>query len=394
MSIFDRFKKRSNNSLAVWLGSRNEFDTVCGCDYTPLDRNPEVVAACRTVADLISSMTIYLQANTESGDIRIVNELSRKVDINPWSASIRKNWMDSILMTLMLYGKGNSTVLPTFSADGYIEDLEPIAAHRVEYRKADTDVYRVVIDGKPYNPNDVLHFVYNPDKRDPWKGMGVTVYLKDVVKNLAQATKTNYAFMSSKWKPSMVVMVDGLVDEFSSPEGRRRLRAEYLENNEAGAPWMIPANQFKVEQIRPLSLSDLAINDSVQLDKGTVASLIGVPSFALGVGEFDKEEWNNFVNTKIHAIAESIEQELTKKLLLSEKMYWRLNIASLYAYDLQATASVYSDLYTHGIVTGNEVRDKIGMEPKKGLDDLVVLENYIPLGKIGNQSKLNGDADA
>ena len=34
------------------------------------------------------------------------------------------------------------------------------------------------------------------------------------------------------------------------------------------------------------------------------------------------------------------------------------------------------------------MRDKISMSPREGLDDLVILENYIPLDKVGDQLKL------
>lgn len=355
--------------------------------YKSLDKCPEIVTGVKTIADLISSMTIYLMANTENGDKRIKNELSRKVDINPSKWMTRRTWMSSIVMNLLLYGSGNSIVLP-HTWEGLIEDLEPISADRIKFEAKDRG-YNVLIDGVRKSPDNLLHFVYNPDPKWMWKGLGITCYLRDVADNLKQASSTTKAFMESKWKPSVVVKVDALTDEFSDPEGRKRLLEDYVESAEVGEPWLIPAEQFSVDQIRPLSLSDLAIDSVVKLDKQTVASIIGVPSFVLGVGSYSSAEWNAFVNNTVRPIAQEIEQEMTRKLLLSEKMYFKFNIASLYSYDLGTLSDVYSNLYVRGIVTGNEVRDKIGMEAKEGLDELVILENYIPLGKIGDQLKLN-----
>lgn len=393
MSIFGQRKigkvnvanSRSNSTIGILVSDDKGLE--CS-GYTSLANSPEVFTACRKIAMLISSMPIMLMENGKSGDLRIFNELSRKVDIEPNRNMTRRTWMEAIVMNMMLYGKGNS-VVKVYTSRGYISNLEPIPAERVSFNPPIVGTkYQVFIDGKYYDPNDVLHFVDNPDRFYPWMGKGLTVVLQDVANNLKQASVTKKGFMSSKWKPSIIVKVDAMIDEFSSPDGRKKLLENYVESYDAGEPWLIPADQFDVTTIKPLSLADLAISDSVEMDKRTVASILGVPPFVLGVGEYDKESWNAFINNTVRIIAEEIEQELTKKLILNPKWYFKFNILSLMDWDIKTIADVFGSLSDRGFVTGNEVRDRIGMSPAEGLDEFRILENYIPYDMSALQKKL------
>ena len=371
----------------VWMTDTQGYNDLTCSGYTSLSQNPEIITAVDTIAKLIASMTIHLMSNTDEGDVRIKNELSRKVDINPNRNMTRSAFIQWIVRTLMLDGDGNAIVWPKFRR-GYLDDLNPVPPAFVSFVPVGVWSYKVVIAGQEYDPDDVLHFVLNPGSYYPWMGEGYRVALADVANNLKQAAATEKGFMSSKWKPSIIVKVDALTDEFASASGRKKLLEEYAMSGEAGEPWLIPAEQFSVEQVRPLTLSDLALADFVQLDKRTVAAILGVPPFVLGIGDFHREAWNNFVNATIMPIAKAMEQELSKKLLYSSDMFFRFNSWSLYSYSINEMVSAGAEMVDRMALTRNEWRGWLNLPPDPSMNELLALENYIPADRLGDQGKL------
>lgn len=376
------FRKRTAGQIAYLL---NNEDVGIPIGYVPLTRSPEVQMAVNAIAGLIASMTIYLMKNTERGDIRIKSELSKKIDITPYKYMTRFNWMFYIVKNMITHG--NQVVLPFFTEDGKIDYLKPLVPNEVSFMQNGDDYY-VLYRGKKFSPEEILHFLLNPKEAYPWEGAGYTVELKDVVKALAQAQKTKTEFMSSKWKPSLIIRVDGISGDLRQEDGRDKILKDYFENSEAGKPWLVPAGQFEVEQVKPLSLNDLAIKDGMELDKKAVASMIGVPPFLLGVGDFKADEYNNFIQTRIMQIATAIQQELTGKTLRSPELYWMFNYRSLYNYTLTEKVTAYGQMADRLAVDRNELREAMGMEPREDMQELLGLENYIPASMLGKQKKL------
>ena len=377
----------------VWLTDNPGFESLRCQGYTTLAESPEGSTAVNTIARLIGSMTIHLMANQVNGDVRILNALSRVVDIEPNRYMTRSNFIQWIVRTMLMDGRGNAVVWPR-TEGGALRELVPIPPAYTAFIPDGLYGYRISIAGEEYDPAQLLHFAVNPGSFFPWLGMGFTMTLADVANNLKQAAATERGFMESKWKPSLIVKVDGLFDELSTPDGRKKLLDDYVTTNEAGQPWLIPAEQFEVQEVKPLTLSDLALADFVKLDKRSVAAILGVPAFVLGVGEFKRDEWNSFISTTIMPLAQGIQQELTRKLLIEPQQYFRFSSRSLYNYDLKELAEVADGQYVRGIMTGNEVRDWLGMSPMDGLDELIILENYIPRGMIGDQAKLTGGGES
>lgn len=378
------FKKRSAGLFVIQDASE---DLPIG--YSTMDKNPEVQMAVNGIAGLVASMTIYLMRNTDKGDVREKNELAKKVDIYPYKYMTRFNWMSYIVKNMLV--KGNQVVLPIFT-EGKIENLKLLKPSEVSLLQNGDD-YNVLWRGKNFAPDEVLHFVLNPKENAPYEGAGLTVNLKQIVRALGQAQKTKTDFMNSKWKPSLIIRVDAVGEKFRTKEGREELLTDYFDTDEAGKPWIVPAGQIDVEQVKPLSLNDLAINDAINIDKRTVAAAIGVPPFMVGAGEFNKDEYNNFVQTKIMQIAQIIQQTLTAGLLYSPDRYFMFNYRSLYDYSVSEKVSMYSAMSDRLALDRNEFRTGMGLEPREDMEELIGLENYIPAELLGKQKKLKSEVE-
>lgn len=386
MALFSRLKERQQRSsnVGVTYLSLDSPGILAGHGYHRMTEAPEVAAAIWLIADLISSMPIHLMENRENGDVRIHDRLARKIDVDPWSLGTRQTWVHWIVETML--SDGESVVIPQ-TAGELIADLIP-APDASLYRPVNSTVYYAWYNGYRFEADNILHFRLRPDPSQPWRGCGPQVQLQQVVSSIIQTAETKTAYMSSEYKPPIVIAVNS-DSPLSDAKKRNAFIDKYLKREDKSAPLIIPADLMNISQVKPLSLTDLAIKDGVELDKKTVATIFGIPGFLLGVGSFNKEEYNTFISRTILPICRGIEQELTKKLLFSENRYFRFNARALYSYSLQELSQIALNMRNAGLMTGNEGRNWLDLPPREGLDELVMLENYLPADRLGDQKKLN-----
>ena len=376
--------RASGSGIAVT--SPDVWKILCADGYRPVMKCPEVQMCINVYADLISSMTLRLMRNTENGDVRVKNELSRLLDINPNRFMTHMTFFQTIVRALM--ENGNQITYPTYNSGGFLSELKPLEPMKTSIVPLGSDDYVINYGGKIMQPDEVLHFILNPDPDQPFIGKGYKAALKDFVKTLRQANATRQALQESP-SPSIIVKVDGLTEEFRSPEGRAKLGAQFIDASENGRPWFIPAEAFSVDQVKPLTLNDLAVKDSLELDKRGIAAIFGIPAFLVGVGEFKLDEYQLFVTTRLMAVARIIEQTMTKGLLWSEELYLSFNPRSLYNYSLNDLVNVGKEMVDRMAMRRNEWRDWMGLPPDPDMDELLALENYIPADRLGDQKKLN-----
>ena len=332
-------------------------------------------------------MTIMLMENGENGDIRLKNELSKKIDVYPNNAMTRKQFVHKIVTDMIL--GGNAVVLPVCKS-GLIDNLQILRCDRIHF-KEQSDSYIVTHDNRAYNPDEVLHFVLNPDDDYPFKGQGFLPLVEQTIRNILQANATKTGFLKSKWKPSLIMSINADVEELQDREKRDTILGSYTKTTSAGEPWLIPAGEIDIKTVQPLTLNDLAIQDSITLDLKSVACAFGIPPFMVGVGTFNKDEYNNFISTTIMGIATIIQQELSKKLLYSPTMYFKFNPKSLMQYNLNEKVEFVKEMVGGGMLNRNEGRCEFDYSPVdvEGMNDYTVLENYLQIKDLTKQKKLN-----
>lgn len=381
------FKKKARaDPVTIWLNGSDSRDILCPNGYTPLSKNEEIRRCTHKIADLVSNMTIMLMQNSTNGDLRIKNNLSKKIDIYPNSNMIRKNFIYKIVTDMIL--TGNSVVLPKIK-NNLIDDLQILNIDRVSFED-DGEGYKIRYGNTVFYPDELLHFVLIPDDDYPYKGQGYSLSIKETVLNLLQANATKTGFLKSKWKPSMIMSINADIEELQDPEKRNKILGSYTKTTEVGEPWIIPAGEIDIKTIQPLTLQDLAIQDSITLDTKKIASAFGIPAFMVGIGEFKKEEYNNYISTVIMSFAQLIQQELSKKLLYDPTMYFKFSPRSLMQYDLGEKTTYVKEMVSGGMLNRNEGRNEFDYSPvdNEGMSEYIVLENYIPVAKVGEQEKL------
>lgn len=381
-----KVKRRSSSPASLigyWMGSSGELPP----GYHRLIDSPEVSACINRISAIVSSATIYLMENTKKGDIRIWDGMSRLVDIDPWPGVMTRSvWMDWIVATLLGEGDGNAFVLPEIEG-GQFSRLLPMPG-ACALPADDPDDYYISWRGRNFDPTEVLHFRLFADPTYPWKGRGYRVQLKQVVEALSNSDAVKKSLSSPDYKPPLCVFVNSDTD-FSNETKRDKFRKQYLADARDGKPWILPADLVKIEQVKPLTLADLAIKDTVELDKRTAASIFGAPPHIVGIGAYDAKAHNGFVRTDIIHLATVIEQQLTQKLLENPKRYYKISRRRLYDYDLKTLIDIDNSMADRGYLNGDEVREDADRDPI-GLTQYKVLENYIPYDMSGKQKKLTG----
>jgi HK97 family phage portal protein len=240
-----KLKKRQNTPIALWLSGQDAQNILMPQGYLPITKNDEVKKCVHKIADLVSSMTIMLMENSVDGDIRLKNQLSKKIDVYPNNLMVRKNFIYKVVSDMIC--TGNSVVMPKVQ-NGLIDNLSIWDMGGVTFHGNFEDYY-IQYQLKKFDPDELLHFVLIPDDLMPFKGQGFIPIIKDTIANLVQANTTKTGFLQSKWRPSLIIKVESDAEGMQIKEEREKILNSYVGDTDSGEPWIVPASEIDVKEI-------------------------------------------------------------------------------------------------------------------------------------------------
>src|SRR6476660_3348010 len=145
-------QRRQATPVAFWLNGDEAKNILLPNGYLPITKNEEVKKCIHKIADLVSSMTIMLMENSQDGDIRLKNELSKKIDVYPNNFMTRKNFIYKIVADMLTHG--NAVVLPS-EADGLLVNLSICDINSISF-KGDFTKYLIEYKLQKFDPEEVL----------------------------------------------------------------------------------------------------------------------------------------------------------------------------------------------------------------------------------------------
>lgn len=370
MSIFDKIiKRKARNEPNLTLYNNELYNFTSSTDCAEYERAIDVIS------NFLGSLTLQVWQNNKGKKERIKNEFSYWLDIEPCPGLTRIEWIKDVVRTM--YNDGFCYV-----AVDCINNNKSLTVLHNTIRLSDNKIKSLE---RVYEERELLRFSIAQKS--------ASQALKQTLKNLKMAEALKARFLKNSFTPPLAVFVDVDTSALTDDNDQRLKNLQHMitRSVDTGLPLIFEQGFVNIQELKGHTYNDLGLDTAQRDEQLKLASYFGLPSFFFGIGEYSAEEYNLFIKTTLMTLVKMFEQQLSK-IFTSKDIFVRYNVESLLSIDLQEQLNFVSDCLAQGIMTPNEARQKLGLTPieKEGMDDFRILENYVPLSKIGEQKKLKG----
>lgn len=354
-----------------------------------------VFGCVRIIAETVSGIPMFVYKL--SGGQWLVDdrdELFSLLQLRPNPHMTGVEFWEAILLNLVLRGNGYALIMR--NSLGMPIGLYPLAAAQMQpvVLKDGTGWYVYTLDGEQtmYAEEDVLHLRIFGNGR---VGLSPLEYGAMAIGIASASDKYAGTFFLRGGKPGGVLRIDRIL----TPKQREEVRAAFKEVHEgadsAHKLFVLEAGmQYQQVQLAPEALQMI---DTRKFSVNDIARFFGVPAFLLNQSEGStswgtglEQQMLGFYNLTIRPYTIRIAAGCRAKLIPLEQQRRRkvaYDFDELLAVDMRSKAEYYTKLSANGIMTRNEIREKLLLPAAadKHADALTVQSAMVPLSKLGEK---------
>ena len=310
---------------------------------------------------------------------------------------------------------GNAYILKTGSDMGAPKELHQLRPDRINIKgsgKPIPEKYEYMVNGRVANTymidqengfSELKHIkLWNP--LDDYYGLSPMSAAAVEVDQFNMSSKHNVNLLQNGARPSGAVIFKPQDDAgfaVNLSESQRQQLITDMNNrftgaNNAGRPMLLEGD-FDWKEMG-LSPKDMDFATLKHMSATDIALCFGVPSQLVGVP--DSQTYSNVAEARLALYEETIIPHLRKISsdlnewlvpLFDDRLELEFDIDSIPALSerVRKTYENVTSAVREGIMTRNEAREKIGLEPLNGADDLYISANLFPLGDEGVEKPEN-----
>ena len=310
---------------------------------------------------------------------------------------------------------GNAYILKTGSDMGAPKELHQLRPDRINIKgsgKPIPEKYEYMVNGRVANTymidqengfSELKHIkLWNP--LDDYYGLSPMSAAAVEVDQFNMSSKHNVNLLQNGARPSGAVIFKPQDDAgfaVNLSESQRQQLITDMNNrftgaNNAGRPMLLEGD-FDWKEMG-LSPKDMDFATLKHMSATDIALCFGVPSQLVGVP--DSQTYSNVAEARLALYEETIIPHLRKIAsdlnewlvpLFDDRLTLEFDIDSIPALSerVRKTYENVTSAVREGIMTRNEARERIGLEPLDGADDLYISANLFPLGDEGVEKPEN-----
>jgi len=345
-----------------------------------------VYSCVKVLSESISSLPVNLyDVSPEGGKVRLNNKLDRLVSIAPSEDQTAAEMWAYVVTSVCLHGNGYLYI--TRTQRGQAVQLLPLNPLNVSIHVNGNKVaYHVTVgEGAQsktlvLSSREILHF--KSLTLDGYKGLSPITYNSAVVSGDRTAIDYANRIYTEGATPRGVLEVDGVLSDDAYENLRASWGAAHGGTNNGNKVAILESGVV----FKPISLTphDVQLLETRKYSRNEIAGLYRVPPHMIAA--LDNATYSNIAHqgAEFHRFTLApwltmIEQRLNLTLANPGQMF-RFDTSGLTRSDLQTESESYSKLISMGVLNPNEVRERMGLNPREGGDEYISQTNNLSFG--------------